>query len=1023
MSGSSKRRHSKWDHKDAEALPENFYDRAQTRRPREPLSPDRGSRRHDSRSKESAMTWDREGNCTRISPGLDEWRPRLSSRSPRNGWGRSHRISKSRSRSRSQSPAHNFRREPAVNDRSRSRSGVPAQICRDFSSGRCRRGSSCHFLHQDEMYDNRRLECSSPEDWESRRQKTGGSRYSPDDTKDCATRTEKSAHICNEFLKGRCRRGDSCRYVHDDSAGDVFDKGVEDVYRNRDHDLRSRDIYPDHDHRSRDTYRDLDHRRRDTYPDRNHEFEPPKRGETPCKFFAAGNCRNGTRCKFSHQVQEIYSPDRRSRGDRRGPDHKSEGGQVWEGPRWSDATAVSTVPAVQGWGEDKNERKEMTTARYKGDGRGPDHKYEGDRGWDGPSWCDVTTVPNNPAAHGWEDDKNEITEVAKDMAGSRPGDDCWSHDMLDIKQTRETSTNLGKSQIQDKKQALQWKIENNVPGLTENFSGDMEISPQDIKQQGMNSSSSQTAPNISFSAVQQDVAGEASYEKHYQAGFQEQKVFHDPFADQNPDYKDNKPMLNSGERRDVRDHDGSCIVQNQPLNLPQGQGNFQPDQSVNVRPNTNINPPLGQTQLSLPSHSLPGQSQPSIPSHPPGKIQLSIPPQSPLGQSQFSLFSHPPEQNQPSLCSHPPPGQNQLPLPGPPPGQNQLPLPGPPPPGQNQLPLPGPPPPGQNQLPLPGPPPPGQIQLPFPGLPSPGQNQLSVSSQNAGQGQLSPSSHLSQGEAMQRQLSHNPSAFLDKKVDGSHAVSLASSEAAPESATAQSSVSNEQLAQLSHLTASLTQLLESRQQLSQFSTAVTPCSLSNPPDIAEPVPPVSAAIIQLNQAPEALKPYDPLCNSVEPKMPNLGNHLLSVEQNISKNEIHNKDDVTQQEPLAASKDEKYGKTTDEGIIKAPENGPSQDMGADDGADDDKKLKDTKGLRQFKFALAEFVKELLKPSWKDGHVSKDAYKTIVKKVVDKVTETLGPQIPQTKEKIDMYLSCSKQKIDKLVQAYVGKHQKS
>lgn len=64
---------------------------------------------------------------------------------------------------------------------------------------------------------------------------------------------------------------------------------------------------------------------------------------------------------------------------------------------------------------------------------------------------------------------------------------------------------------------------------------------------------------------------------------------------------------------------------------------------------------------------------------------------------------------------------------------------------------------------------------------------------------------------------------------------------------------------------------------------------------------------------------------------------------------------------------------------------------------------------------EFIKELLKPTWKEGQMSKDAYKNIVKKVVDKVTGTMqGATIPQTQEKIQQYLSFSKPKLTKLVQ---------
>lgn len=86
--------------------------------------------------------------------------------------------------------------------------------------------------------------------------------------------------------------------------------------------------------------------------------------------------------------------------------------------------------------------------------------------------------------------------------------------------------------------------------------------------------------------------------------------------------------------------------------------------------------------------------------------------------------------------------------------------------------------------------------------------------------------------------------------------------------------------------------------------------------------------------------------------------------------------------------------------------------------------DEKAMRQFKIALVEFVKEILKPTWKEGKMSREVYKTIVKKVVDKVTSTIqGNQIPRTQEKIDQYLTFSKSKITKLVEAYVGRFLKA
>lgn len=77
--------------------------------------------------------------------------------------------------------------------------------------------------------------------------------------------------------------------------------------------------------------------------------------------------------------------------------------------------------------------------------------------------------------------------------------------------------------------------------------------------------------------------------------------------------------------------------------------------------------------------------------------------------------------------------------------------------------------------------------------------------------------------------------------------------------------------------------------------------------------------------------------------------------------------------------------------------------------------DEKAMRLFKVALVEFVKEILKPKWKEGKMSRDVHKTVVKKVVEKVTSTIqGIQIPRTQAKIDQYLACSKPKITKLVE---------
>eukprot|EP01018_Ginkgo_biloba_P019238 Gb_26302 [translate_table: standard] len=92
-------------------------------------------------------------------------------------------------------------------------------------------------------------------------------------------------------------------------------------------------------------------------------------------------------------------------------------------------------------------------------------------------------------------------------------------------------------------------------------------------------------------------------------------------------------------------------------------------------------------------------------------------------------------------------------------------------------------------------------------------------------------------------------------------------------------------------------------------------------------------------------------------------------------------------------------------------------------DESKKNKEIRMMKLFRSVLAEFVKDVLKPTWREGHMSKEAFKTIVKKVVDKVTGTLqSHQIPKTQERIDQYVASSRPKLTKLVQGYVDKYAK-
>lgn len=87
----------------------------------------------------------------------------------------------------------------------------------------------------------------------------------------------------------------------------------------------------------------------------------------------------------------------------------------------------------------------------------------------------------------------------------------------------------------------------------------------------------------------------------------------------------------------------------------------------------------------------------------------------------------------------------------------------------------------------------------------------------------------------------------------------------------------------------------------------------------------------------------------------------------------------------------------------------------------KKSKDSRSMKLFRAALAEFVKDMLKPSWREGNMSKEAFKTIVKKAVDKVAGAMqNHQIPKSRVKIDQYVASSEGKLSKLVKGYMNKY---
>ncbi|XP_022921950.1 uncharacterized protein LOC111430056 [Cucurbita moschata] len=194
--------------------------------------------------------------------------------------------------------------------------------------------------------------------------------------------------------------------------------------------------------------------------------------------------------------------------------------------------------------------------------------------------------------------------------------------------------------------------------------------------------------------------------------------------------------------------------------------------------------------------------------------------------------------------------------------------------------------------------------------------------------------------------------------------------------------------------------------------------------------------------------YDPLFDSIEPSLPiskksdcgqklekeresytmtSLGSShkLLYVEENNKHTEVAAVASTTTLE------NDEFGETADAeaGAVEDDlddEENLSGEIEIDQvkSSEKSKKSKGSRSLKLFRIAIADFVKEILKPSWRQGNMSKEAFKTIVKKTVDKVSGAMkSHQIPKSQAKINRYIDSSQRKLTKLVMGYVDKYVKA
>ncbi|CAN4091980.1 unnamed protein product [Withania somnifera] len=163
------------------------------------------------------------------------------------------------------------------------------------------------------------------------------------------------------------------------------------------------------------------------------------------------------------------------------------------------------------------------------------------------------------------------------------------------------------------------------------------------------------------------------------------------------------------------------------------------------------------------------------------------------------------------------------------------------------------------------------------------------------------------------------------------------------------------------------------------------------------------------------------------------------EKDLSTNETDTADTAAahQENMNTSSKEEKYSRSANlRDVTKADKLNPSTELPHSrprkktqleserlrrgDEVDIDQKTdrsvnKESRVLKHFHGALVEYIKELLRPTWTEGLMSKDSYKMIVKKTVDKVVNSLHPnQIPNTAESIRVYFDTYQRKLVKLIE---------
>ncbi|KAK6938307.1 Zinc finger, CCCH-type [Dillenia turbinata] len=772
-----------------------------------------------------------------------------------------------------------------------------------------------------------------------------GNRYDGDKHEPSKNSIGRSSVICNDFVKGKCQRGSSCKFAHHGASGEGFEKN-------------DKNAYSDYDQRG----------------------EIRGNSDVLCRFFVAGICRSGVRCRFSHDVSE--SEARPSEGRWGNVNDKS-----YDGPTWGDVATESTNEKLSGRGV----AVESNSGRNSGWGVATESDGEKLRGWDvavepdserNPGWG-MAAKSNNEKLSGWSVavESNSERNSGWGMAMESKGEKLigWGEA---VESKSERNHGRGVAVESNSEKLSGWGMAAEPVGdsigcsntvVHENKSWGAPVCEDNVAEKieshssawGLRSDSANVGATKLYDKEQPQLISQGSRVLtlngtptreqalpgsglQYGSVVSRTMVHETHDINQHFNEQQNNLILMSSVKPDGDRNFAASTVETSLM--PAGSDHKLNAEKLGSKFGSVYNGP-SQNDRTFAANTV----QSSVISGPGSNLNAEK-----LGSQFGSVYNGPSQSDRMSSLN--PPLAHTL------------------------------------------------------GLKGPEQQMVSNSNPQT-------QTHAFQGEA----------------VKNSEAAEIKMSEFA--SGTMKSVVNSEQVAHLSNLSASLAQIFGNAQQLPQLFAVLNAQTTGLSPSVpnsAGPVPGIAPSTVQPTLAAGPQGQYHLTVDSRgssrpdnSDKVPNFLSDLNEAKiqmpstaggpnsgevQKSSLLEEQHQDgqDARKQEPIA-NLDSGNKEKMAEGGRQGQRNSHLENATEGRTAEDNDKIKDEKAMRLFKIALVDFVKEIVKPTWKEGQMSREVHKTIVKKVVDKVTGSLqGDHIPKTQEKIDHYLSYSKPKLEKLVQ---------